>query len=231
MTMAPRTPVLAAKLTAPEPPPNLVARRRPRQILDQGCTVTAVIAPAGYGKTAAVRDWLGSGAVPHRLAWVSLDALDQDPMSFWHRVVAGLSLAAADLGPEPAQVLIERGADDPAFLGVLLHRLATVPAVVLVLDDLHVVRNQLALDHLALLSDRSSHRLRLIVISRTEPALPLARWRVEGRLAEIRTPELQFDLDEAAKLLDGLEHLHLTSAGWSPTYRCWNDSTSTSPPP
>jgi LuxR family maltose regulon positive regulatory protein len=194
--------VLATKLVPPELPRVFVPRPdRCKHVLD-GAQVTAVIAPAGFGKTVLVRERVASVTGP--VAWCSLDGLDASPSSFWQHVIAALD-GAVGIGDEPAAVLAERGADDPAFVAALLHALhERRTGVVLVLDDLHLVTDRLALDHLALLVDRGAPHLHLVLTARSAPALPLSRWLLEHRLVRIGDDELRFAEPDAAVLLAGL---------------------------
>jgi LuxR family maltose regulon positive regulatory protein len=195
-------PLIAAKLLPPGLPAVLVERPDERQGIDAGAQVVAVVAPAGYGKTTLVREWLEHRR-PRPAAWYSLDALDTNPLCFWRHVVAALQ-DAVDIGAEPSSVLDERGADT-VFLHSLVHALVTqVDDVVLVLDDLHHLRDRATLDQLALLVERAAPPLRLVFTARSVPALPLSRWRLQGQVTELRDADLRFDERQTARMLDGL---------------------------
>ena len=205
-------PVIAAKLMPPKLPPVMVARPDRRRRLDDDHQVTAVVAPAGYGKTVLMREWVDT-VVDTPVAWYSLDALDANPLCFWRHLVKALD-GAVGLGPEPEAVLVERGADT-VFLHLLVHELAARGAVVLVLDDLHLLRDRDTLEQLRVLVELVGPSLRLVFAARTAPALPLARWRLDGRLAEVVAEDLRFDDADAATLLDGFGCTPLAAPGLS----------------
>ena len=204
-------PIIATKLHPPHLPSSFVARPERVAALDQGARVAAVVAPAGYGKTVLVREWLDvAGGRP--VAWYSLDALDANPLCFWRHLVAALD-GAVGLGPEPELVLDERGVDT-AFLHALIHALAASERdVVLVLDDLHLLKDRPSLDHLALLVDRAGPNFQLVFTARVAPLLPLAKWRLQQRLVEITVDDLRFDDAHTAELLDAYHCAPLGEAG------------------
>jgi len=215
-------PVIATKLQPPHLPPSFVARPDRAAAVGAGARVTAIVAPAGYGKTVLVREWL-EALEARPVAWYSLDALDANPWCFWRHLVAALDRAVG-LGPEPERVLDERGVDTP-FLHALIHALAaTDQPVVLVLDDLHLLRDRPSLDHLALLVDRAGEGFQLVFTARVAPLLPLAKWRLQQRLAEVSVDDLRFDDPHTTALLqalrcapvgdDGLHTLVDRSEGW-----------------
>jgi LuxR family transcriptional regulator, maltose regulon positive regulatory protein len=194
-------PVIGTKLTPPQLPGVFVGRAELREVLATGARVLSVVAPAGYGKTLLVRDWLEWSAAGGRACWYSLDALDANPLCFWRHLLAALA-GAVELSEEPDAVLLDRGADDPSFLHALLHDLLRAgDPVVVVLDDLHLLRDRRALDHLALLVDRTPGHFRLAFTARSDPGLPLARWRAQGWLTEIRERDLRFDQAATTSLL------------------------------
>ena len=215
-------PIIATKLHPPHLPSSFVARPERVAALDHGARVASVVAPAGYGKTVLVREWLD--AVGDRpVAWYSLDALDANPLCFWRHLVAALD-GAIGLGPEPELVLDERGVDT-AFLHALIHAVAASDReVVLVLDDLHLLNDRASLDHLALLVDRAGPSFQLVFTARVAPLLPLAKWRLQQRLVEITVDDLRFDDTHTTALLDayrcaplgedGLQTLVGRSEGW-----------------
>jgi LuxR family transcriptional regulator, maltose regulon positive regulatory protein len=191
--------LLATKLHVPGPRPGFVAR--PRLMGALGGELVLVCAPAGFGKTALLADWLRSGDRP--VAWLSLDAGDNDPVRFWRHVVAaldraqpGISRQVAPLGPPVSgcQVLVT----------ALINELAAQPAesaIVLVLDDYHLVDAQPVHASLAFLLEHLPPGLHLVLASRSDPPLPLARLRAGGQLSELRTNDLRFTADEASSLL------------------------------
>ena len=197
--------LLATKLHVPSPRPGLVARPRLVEALDEGLArgLVLVCAPAGFGKTALLADWVRSG--DRRVAWLSLDAADDDPARFWRHVVAALDRARPGIAERAGPLL---GPPAPAsFEGLvtaLVNDLAAQPgedAVLLVLDDYHLIDAQPVHASLAFLLEHLPPGLRLVLASRSDPPLPLARLRASGQLAELRAADLRFTAEEAAALL------------------------------
>ncbi len=194
---------------------------RPRlsERLDRGAAskLMLVSAPAGFGKTTLLTEWLAAGpAAPadERLtAWLSLDRGDNHPASFWAYVIAALRTVASGVG-EGALALLRAAQPPPveAVLTALLNDLAAIAGdIVLVLDDYHVIDAREVQDGMAFLLDHLPPGLHVVIASRADPALPLARLRARGELAEIRAAELRFTPDEAAAYLNGLMGLQLTA--------------------
>ena len=212
-------PLLETKLYVPRSRRGLVPRPRLSERLDRGTAskLMLVSAPAGFGKTTLLTEWLAAGpAAPadQRLAaWLSLDRADNDPASFWTYVIAALRTAAPGVG-ESALALLQAPQPPPieTVLTALLNDLgATAGDIVLVLDDYHVIDAREVQDEMAFLLDHLPPRLHVVIASRADPALPLARWRARGELAEIRAAELRFTPDEAAAYLNEMMGLQLTA--------------------
>jgi ATP/maltotriose-dependent transcriptional regulator MalT len=192
------------KLTMPALPRPAVRRPRLHKLLDAGAggKLTLVVAPAGYGKTVLVADWLSSATRPDA-GWVSLDKSDNDPARFWAYVLGALSGAGA--GPPPAgwdpAELTRPGPPGPS-LAPLVNVLADLTAgVTLVLDDYHLIADSRIHSGLAFLIDHQPPRLHLVIISRADPPFLLARWTASGEVARVRTRELAFTAREAAAFL------------------------------
>ena len=197
--------LLATKLHVPRPQPGFVPRPRLAEALGEGLArrLILVCAPAGSGKTALLADWAPSGNRP--VAWLSLDAADNDPVRFWRHVVAALDRARPGIGERVGLLL---GPPAPAsFEGLvtaLINDLAAQPGdgeVLLVLDDYHLIDAQPVHVSLAFLLEHLPPGLHLVLASRADPPLPLARLRAGGQLAELRTADLRFSAEEAAALL------------------------------
>jgi LuxR family transcriptional regulator, maltose regulon positive regulatory protein len=198
-------PVLDTKVTPPILPAVHVPRPGLCRAVADGARVVSVVAPAGYGKTVLVGEWLQLEATTEEVAWYSLDALDANPLCFWRHVVAAIS-TVRHVGDELLGILLDRGPMDVGFLHLLLDAmLASERPLVLVLDDLHVLRDRPTLDALALLVERAGAQFRLVFTARFDPALPLARWRSRGLLTEIRQDDLRFDTGAAVALLDAYD--------------------------
>ena len=213
------TALLETKLYVPRSRRGLVPRPRLSERLDRGAasTLMLVSAPAGFGKTTLLTEWLAAGpAAPgdERLAaWLSLDQSDNDPGSFWTYVIAALRTAAPGVG-ESALTLLQAPQPPPieTVLTALLNDLAAMTReIVLVLDDYHVIDTRAVQDGMAFLLDHAPPGLHVVIAGRADPALPLARLRARGELAETRAAELRFTPDEAAAYLNETMGLPLTA--------------------
>jgi LuxR family maltose regulon positive regulatory protein len=198
--------LLATKLTVPGLRPDLVPRPRLAQRLDegQGRGLVLACAPAGYGKTVLLAEWVRRGR--HPVAWLSLDAGDNDPARFWRHAVAALDRVRPGIS-ERMDPLLESHAS-PSFeplMAALINEVADQPdadqALLLVLDDYHVISSQLVHDSLGFLLEHQPPGLHLALTSRSDPPLALARLRARGQLTELRAAELRFTPGEAAALL------------------------------
>ncbi len=201
------SPLLETKLYAPRPRRALVARPRLRERLDRGAEskLTLISAPAGFGKTTLLAEWLaGTPARERSTAWLSLDPGDNQPAAFWTHLVAALQVAAPGAGASALSLL--ESSQPPAIeavLAKLLNELGAVPDdVVLVLNDYHVIEAQEIIDGVAFLLEHLPPRVHLVIATRADPALPLARLRAQGELVEIRAADLRFTSDEAAAYLN-----------------------------
>ena len=193
--------LLATKLHMPGPRPGMVPRSRLTACLDEGLArgLVLVCGPAGYGKTVLLADWARRGELP--AAWLSLDAGDNDPARFWHHAVAALDRARPGTGERVAPLL---GPPAPSsFQGLvtaLINDLAADQAL-LVLDDYHLIGAPQVHESLAFLVEHRPAGITVVLASRSDPPLPLARLRARGQLTEIREAELRFTPAEAAELL------------------------------
>jgi LuxR family maltose regulon positive regulatory protein len=197
-------PVIATKFFVPGLGVRSVDRPRLRRALDRTlrARLTLVVAPAGWGKSTAVAQWLQRAAVP--FGWLSLDAADGDVTRFWRHLLTAVRQAAPGTGAA-LQRLEAAGADvERDVLPVAVNELTDVDDdVVVVLDDYHLVAEQSVHRSLTALVERAPPRLHLVIASRTDPPLPLSRLRVAGQLADVRADQLGFTADEAARLLAG----------------------------
>ena len=198
--------LLATKLNMPRPGPGLVPRPRLAQRLDDGLRrgLVLVCAPAGYGKTVLLADWARNGE--HPAAWLSLDTGDNDPARFWRHAVAALDRAHPGIAGRVGPLL---GPPAPASFEGLVTALVNELAaggdgdeVLLVLDDYHVIGAGPVHESLGFLLAHRPPGLVLVLASRADPPLALARRRVRGQLAELRAAELRFTAGEAAALLE-----------------------------
>jgi LuxR family transcriptional regulator, maltose regulon positive regulatory protein len=200
-------PLLASKLSPPRAPRWLVIRPRLLELLDVGVQgpLTLLGGPAGSGKTVLLSSWVATAALPGPVAWVSLDAADNDPARFGSYLLAALRQAgAAPPSGRLGSLGLPIGGPDRGFMLRLAGELATLEQpVVVVLDDFHEVTNPAVLDGLATVLGRLSSPLRLLLTTRDDPSLSLARLGVAGQPIEVRAAELAFTAAEAAELLAG----------------------------
>ena len=206
-------PILATKLYVPRPQHEVVLRPRLIERLNEGLhrKLILISAPAGSGKTTLVGEWATGFDRP--AAWLSLDKGDSDPARFLTYLVAASQTIEANIGEGVLGAL--RSPQPPpseSILTVLLNEIDTVPdEFVLVLDDYHVIDAREVDDALAFLLDHLPPRMHLVIITREDPNLPLARLRVRGQLAELRAADLRFTPSEAAEFLRGVMGLKLSA--------------------
>ena len=169
-------------------------------------------APAGFGKTTVVAQWRARTAQDRRFAWVSLDRGDDDPARLWWYVVSALQRACPEIGSE--DLLRELRVPTPDVAETVLPALAnelaalTVP-VVLVLNDYHVIKERRCHDQIAFLLFHLPPAARVVLITRADPPLRLARLRAAGEMVEIRARELRFTFAEAAALVRAVSDIQL----------------------
>lgn len=176
--------------------------------------LTLLSAPAGFGKTTLLAEWLATGPADGRSrAWLSLDRRDNDPAVFWAYVIAALDSATQGIGQDALSLLRSPQPSMEVVLATLINDLSALAGdVVLVLDDFHVIESTEVQDGMAFLLEHLPPQLHLVVASRTDPAMPLARMRGRGHLVEIRVADLRFTPDEAAAYLNGAMGLGLDAA-------------------
>jgi LuxR family maltose regulon positive regulatory protein len=207
------TPILATKLYIPPPRPKVVHRPRLIERLNGGLQhkLMLISAPAGFGKTTLLSEWAAGCGQP--AAWLSLDEGDNDPARFLAYFVAALQAIAPDVGvwlmaalqsPQPPSA--------ESLLTNLLNEITAIPDdFVLVLDDYHVVEAKAVDQALTFLLEHLPPQMRLVIATREDPDLPLARWRGRGQLTEVRAADLRFTHVEAAGFLNQVMGLNLTA--------------------
>ena len=207
------TPVLATKLYFPPPRFNAVPRSRLTERLDESLQgkLALISAPAGFGKTTLLSEWASGCGMP--AAWLSLDDGDNDATRFLTYLVAALQTVAPDIGEGVLGVL--RSPQPPpieSILTALLNEIALFPDdFILVLDDYHVVGARAVDDALVFLLEHMPPQMHLIVATREDPQLPLARLRARGQLTELRATDLCFTSEESAQFLKGMMSLNLSA--------------------
>ncbi len=211
------SPLLSTKFHLP--PARLDQVPRPRLVealnnaLRLGHKLILVAAPAGFGKTTLVADWLRRTHQP--AAWLSLDKDDNDPALFWRYVIAALQTVDGTLG-RGAQAALEMPLQSPqplpleSLIVALINDLAAVATpITLVLDDYHVVDAELIHTSLNYFLDHLPPNMRLVIATRVDPPLALSRRRSRAQLTEARTPDLRFTVAEAGEFLKTLMGLNL----------------------
>ena len=162
-----------------------------------------VAAPAGYGKTTLVAQWLARSRSPSGAAWLTLDAVHNDPGLLWGHVATALDRAGCPLGDDAAGLVAAHSGDlINGAIPRLLSAMAAMPdEFFLVLDDFHVLQDRACLEQVDFLVEHLPPRAHLFITTRAAPGLRLGRLRVGGQLAEIRAADLSFTADEVSSLL------------------------------
>ncbi len=180
-----------------------------------GCKLTLISAPAGFGKTTLVAEWvrsLSEAGTADAIAWLSLDEDDNDLARFLVYVVATLSKIEAHIGKGVLNQLRASPPPTEEILTFLINVMATMPGqVILVLDDYHLIEDQAIHDALGFLLARLPRQLHLVLSTREDPYLPLARLRARGQLTELRATDLRFTSSEAAEFLSQVMGLALSA--------------------
>ncbi|CAN5289845.1 LuxR C-terminal-related transcriptional regulator [soil metagenome] len=209
-------PLIATKLYLPKPRRGLVARPRLLERLRRGSDsrLTLVSAPAGFGKTTLLADWLHEVPDADRcVAWLSLDSADNEPASFWTYVVTALQGAVPGMGSGALELIRSSPtATDLVLTAVLNDLSAASHEVWLVLDDYHVVDDHEIGRSMAFLLQHLPNHVHVVLSTRADPDLPLARWRARGELVEVRAADLRFTSHESAVYLNEVTGLGLDAA-------------------
>jgi LuxR family maltose regulon positive regulatory protein len=210
------TPLLTTKLYIPPARPGLVLRPRLIERLNRGRQGRLILlsAPAGFGKTTLLAEWIHErrpDVPPLGAGWLSLDEADNDPTRFLAYLVAALQpTEEAEDGGVPGVQTAHAPPAEQTLVG-MLNRLAALPDdLVLVLDDYHLITTQAIHDTLAFLLDHLPENLHLVIATRSDPPLHLARLRARGQLLELRQADLRFTAGETAAFLNEAMGLDLS---------------------
>ena len=214
-------PLLQTKLYVPPVRPELVPRPQlvERLNVGPGQKLTLVSAPAGFGKTTLVAEWLRG--VERPVAWLSLDEEDNDPIRFFTYLLAALQAIDPDIG-QAAQVMLQSPQPPPpeALLTSLINDVTATPRpFILVLDDYHLIHTLSIHQQLAFLLEHQPPQMHLVIGTREDPPLPLARLRARGQVADVRQADLRFTAEETADFLQRTMHLGLSSADVAALHR------------
>ncbi|MBL8103154.1 MAG: hypothetical protein JNM02_11520, partial [Anaerolineales bacterium] len=207
-------PLLATKLYIPPLPPKVVARSRLIKQLSEGLTtghkLTLISAPAGFGKSTLVSEWITNSGRP--AAWLSLDENDNDPARFLIYLISALQAISPNLGVGILDAL--QSPQTPpvdAILTALLNEITTISKdFILVLDDYHLTDAKSIDDTLTFLIEHLPPQMHLVITTREDPTLPIPRLRARNQLTEIRAAGLRFTPPEAIEFLNQVMNLDLS---------------------
>ena len=218
--------VIPTKLRAPRIRSELVERPELVARLREGRrrALTLVCAPAGYGKSTLLAQWVDSDRERTPFVWLALDPSDSDPTRLWAHLVTGLREVHAPVGEASLDALVGGpGAIADTLVPLLVRELADAPELVVVLDDWHLVRSPLCDATMAAFVEHAPDSVQVVVSSRADPGLPVARLRAHGELAELREAALRISAHEALDLFrradveltnDEVERLNDRAEGW-----------------
>jgi ATP/maltotriose-dependent transcriptional regulator MalT len=205
--------LLSTKFYIPRPRTNRVSRPRLIERLNAGLDrkLTLIAAPAGFGKTTLLSEWIPLSS--RQVAWLSLDENDQDPILFWTYFISALQALRLDLGDSALALLQSpQGLPIPAILTALINDLNDFPdPFVAVLDDYHLIDSQPIHEGLSFLIAHQPDNLHLVITTRADPPLPLARLRARNTLNELRANDLRFTAEETAVFLTWVMGLNLSA--------------------
>jgi LuxR family maltose regulon positive regulatory protein len=196
------SPLLQTRLHIPPLRAKLVQRPQLTASIEQALERKLLLlsAPAGYGKTTLLSAWANESSWP--VAWFSLDTADNDRTRFLTYLIHALQHVQGQVGKITLDLLTSQQTQSTEMLLIpLVNEFLSAPRMVLVLDDYHVIEEQLIHEALLFLLEHLPESLRLIIATRTDPPLPLARLRARHQLRELRTSELRFRREESAAFL------------------------------
>jgi LuxR family transcriptional regulator, maltose regulon positive regulatory protein len=204
-------PLLKTKFYIPPSHPLLVVRQRLTDRLSDalqlGSRLVLVSAPAGYGKTTLLSDWVRrvqQADTPACFCWLSLDVEDNDIYRFWRYLIAALQTAHSDTACELMEQLNSSPPPPIAqLLVMLINDLANLPSpLVLILDDFHLIENKAILDSMTYLLEHLPDNMHIVIATRADPAVPIHRLRGRSQLIELRSADLRFTPQEANDFLN-----------------------------
>ena len=202
--------LLTTKLYIPQLNVDLVSRPRLYECLDEGLErkLTLISAPTGFGKSTLVTGWVSERDQP--VAWLSLDQGDNDPVRFWSYLIAAIQTIHPEVGVEARQIAIapQLRSNESVVVSLINDISQLACDLIIVLDDYHVIEAGQVHSGLGYLLEYQPPNLHIILITRVDPSISLARLRVHNQLIEIRAENLQFSIDEATSLFN--EKMDLT---------------------
>jgi LuxR family maltose regulon positive regulatory protein len=208
--------LLRTKFYIPPLQSGLVHRPRLTHLINEGLArkLTLISAPAGFGKTTLLSEWIPTSQRP--VGWLSLEDADNDPTRFWAYFLTALQLLQEDLVKDAQAFLHAEGQQTMAaqlepFITLLLNDISDYPTeFALVLDDYHQINNPTIHKGISFLIDHLPSKMHIILTSRADPPLPLARLRARGHMIELRAEDLRFTSEEAVMFLNQMMQLDLT---------------------
>ena len=222
------TSLLATKFNIPSLRPGLVTRPRLLEQLQHFYNYKLILisAPAGFGKTTLLSEWILHGNVGYPYGWVTLNAEDKDPLRFWTYVITALKKIIPSIG-ETSLSLIQSTPQISIvnLLTVLLNEINSVAEeIVLILDDYHLIDLPQINQEVTFLLEHIPPNMHLIISTRIDPSLPLARYRGKGTIMELRENDLRFTAGETESLLSeivstpisaqDIKALNMKAEGW-----------------
>jgi LuxR family maltose regulon positive regulatory protein len=207
-------PILTTKLYVPPPRPKVVLRPHLINHLNEGlaigCKLTLISAAAGFGKTTLVSEWIAASGRP--ATWLSLDENDKDVNHFLIYLTSALQKISSNVGLEALELLRSpQPSPIESILTTLLNEINNIPdSFIFVLDDYHVIDDKSVDDALTFLIEHLPPQMHLVIATREDPSLPLARLRARGQLTELRAADLRFTPAESAEFLNRMMELNLS---------------------
>ena len=202
------TSLLMTKINIPPARPQTIQRPRLIERLREGLHYNLILisAPAGFGKTTLLSEWVHQNQSRIRTAWVSLDEGDNDPVRFWDYFITALQKLQPACGEKSLKLLHSPQPPliEPLLTALINDLVGILGDFMVVLDDYHLIESQKIYDGIIYLLDHLPSQMHLVIASRVDPPLPLARFRGKEMMLEIRTDDLRFTLDEVIKLLSEL---------------------------
>lgn len=204
--------MLLTKIHIPLPRRNIVHRPLLINKLNNGldCKLILLSAPAGYGKTTLLSDWIERFTI--KIAWISLDSEENNPVNFLRYIISSVQTVKPDFGKsalellESPNVLIIK-----CILNLLINDLIdTEDDLFLVFDDFHQIENSEVLELLVYLLDNTPNKLHIVISTRSDPQIPLSRLRSENQVLEIRAEELSFETSDISLLVNNKLKLNLS---------------------
>jgi len=206
------TPVLVTKLYVPPPRPKTITRPRLIERLNEGLhrKLTLISAPAGFGKTTLVSEWVAE--CESLTAWLSLDEADNDPARFMVYLIAALRTVAPEIGARVTSALeLPQSPLTESILTALLNDISALQSsIVLVLDDYHLIDSKPVIAAIAFLIEHLPPQMHLVITTREDPPLPLPRLRAREQMTELRAADLCFTTSEVAAFMSDVMGLDLS---------------------